>query len=1062
MNSPTRHPRNDLFRVLFTEASDGMFVVNNAGHIIDANLTLCSQTSYEYETLCQLGFQDLFPDENLMLGETFQECQMHCKDGRLFPVNLKTNPLTDGRFLITVQNITLPEGTEQQVIRLESTIQTINDLAIRLNNLLTADDPLHYMATTIRDLSGVFAVTVSTYDPQTKELTVQQLETTGTRSSLLSRINDVIDRSLIGLRIPIEDAAYQQMCTHPVITSDSIHELTFGEIPQPIASLFNRVFSISKLYGLALVDNGELLGTIVIAMRKDAETLTESIRIMLSRICAVTLRRASYEQNLQSSEAKLRSYIDNAPLGIFIADENGRYQEVNATAAQMLGYDKEELLKLTIRDILAPDFLSSGLARFQKTLGTGKTVGETKLRRKDNSTFWAVVQAVRLEQNRGMAFVQDITARKKAEQSSQIKDELLRLTGEMAQVGGWEFDTETMAGTWTDEVARIHDLDPANETNVELGLSFYNGEDRQKIENAVQEAIEQARPYDLELELTTAKGNHKWIRTMGLPIVQDGKVVKVRGIFQDITEQRKAEETLREQIHLQHQLAQIATTVPGLICSFQLFPDGRVAMPYSTAALKGIYGFYPAEIAQDASPIFKIMHPEDVDHVKASIAESAKNMSPWHDKYRIEHPEKGERWIEGHSMPQKQSDGSILWHGFVQDITEQKLAEEAQAKLEAQLRQIQKMDSIGRLAGGVAHDFNNLLTVMQMYGDLMHNQMEKSDPLLPKLEQIQRATQRATELTRQLLAFSRKQILNSTVIDLNRLITNLEKMLGRLIGEDITLSTVLEPDLWPILADSGQIEQVILNLVVNARDAMPTGGMLTIETRKVYLDETIMSSKLNTPVGPCVLLAITDNGIGMDEATKQRVFEPFFTTKDSGKGTGLGLATVHGIIRQSEGTIFVYSEPGQGTTFKIYLPASKEGFEPKIAQPAPSTVDHSGSEIVLVVEDEEAVRSLVKMTLQELGYRVLEAEDGAAALALAARQEKIDLLLTDVVMPRMSGRELAEQLSEQSPALKVLFMSGYMDDAVVRHGILTAQVEFLPKPFSAVTLAAKVRTILNK
>lgn len=412
-------------------------------------------------------------------------------------------------------------------------------------------------------------------------------------------------------------------------------------------------------------------------------------------------------------------------------------------------------------------------------------------------------------------------------------------------------------------------------------------------------------------------------------------------------------------------------------------------------------------------------------------------------------------------MPQREADGSILWHGFVQDVTERKAAENEQLQLEANLRQMQKMDSIGRLAGGVAHDFNNLLTVIQMYADLMESQMSSEDPLLPKLAQIQRASERAGELTRQLLAFSRKQILNTAVINLNQLITQLQKMLGRLIGEDIELSVCLEPDLWNILADPGQIEQVIMNLVVNARDAMPTGGQLTIETHNIQLNETFLTTQLNTPSGPCVILAISDTGQGMDETTRQRIFEPFFTTKGPGSGTGLGLATVHGIVQQSGGSIFVYSKPSQGSTFKIYLPASTTT-PATTARLSSEISDTSGSETILVVEDETAVRDLVRTTLIEQGYTIMTAQDGEEALNFMAQQSQpVDLLLTDVVMPKMSGRELAEQLQEKWPTLKVLFMSGYMDDAVVRHGILTAQVAFLTKPFSRTMLVNKVRETLD-
>ena len=407
-------------------------------------------------------------------------------------------------------------------------------------------------------------------------------------------------------------------------------------------------------------------------------------------------------------------------------------------------------------------------------------------------------------------------------------------------------------------------------------------------------------------------------------------------------------------------------------------------------------------------------------------------------------------------------DGRRFFTGIMRDISERKLAQEVQANLEEQLRQSQKMESIGRLAGGVAHDFNNLITVIQMYSDIMKNQMPADDPLLKKVQQIRLASERAATLTRQLLAFSRKQILAPVVLDLSELVANLQLMLERLIGEDIKLSTALQPELWSIIADPGQMEQVLMNLVVNARDAMPTGGMITIETRNVQLDKSYAGTHLDTPLGPCVMLAATDTGHGMDAQTCARIFEPFFTTKPAGDGTGLGLATVHGIVKQSGGNILVYSEPGNGTTFKIYLPAGDS--VPHDATPSQTRSDaKGGTETILLVEDEEMVRNLVQAVLEEIGYTILEAHTvGEASSLCEQHQGSIDLLLTDVIMPHMSGRELAEQLKALRPQMKVLFMSGYTDDAVVRHGVLTAEVEFLPKPFSADALERKVREVLDK
>jgi PAS domain S-box-containing protein len=382
-------------------------------------------------------------------------------------------------------------------------------------------------------------------------------------------------------------------------------------------------------------------------------------------------------------------------------------------------------------------------------------------------------------------------------------------------------------------------------------------------------------------------------------------------------------------------------------------------------------------------------------------------------------------------------------------------------QLEVQYRQAQKMDAVGRLAGGIAHDFNNLLTAILGTTGLLLEDLGPESRARLDLQEIEKAAKRAAGLTRQLLVFSRQQVLEPRVVDLNALVGNLQRMLDRLIGEDIQLRTALTVDLWPVRADPGQLEQAIVNLVVNARDAMPHGGRLTIETANIELDGSYAESHVPVQPGSYVLLAVSDTGVGMDSATKARIFEPFFTTKEPGRGTGLGLATVYGIVKQSGGYIWVYSEPGHGTTFKVYLPRVAGVAE--IAEPAPSAAIHArGSETVLLVEDQEDVRRLARRVLEGRGYTVLPASNGDEALDVVAQYpHRIHVLVTDVVMPGINGRELARRVTASRPDVKVLFVSGYTGEAVHQRGLLEPGVAFLQKPFTAEVLARKVREVLG-
>lgn len=551
----------------------------------------------------------------------------------------------------------------------------------------------------------------------------------------------------------------------------------------------------------------------------------------------------------------------------------------------------------------------------------------------------------------------------------------------------------------------------------------------------------------IQLEETawTKSGDERTWLVMKFPIIEGDKR-RVGGIAWDITSRKQTEDALR----LRDRALAVATE--GLVISDAGHPE--IPIVYVSPGFERLTGYIAEEVLGRNCRFLQGVDtdPAAVDQLRKAI-KAGERCSIELLNYRKD----GTTFWNGLSISPVKNAAGLLTHfvGVQSDVTSRR-------KLEAQLRQSQKMDAFGQLAGGVAHDFNNLLTVINGYSGLLLDVMLQGDPSRDMIAEIYAAGERSAGLTRQLLAFSRQQIFTVKILNLNEIVIEIDKLLRRLIGEDVHLTLTLDTALWMVLADAGQIEQVLLNLAVNARDAMPHGGQLTIETRNIDLDENHVRKYADAHTGPHVQISVTDTGCGMSPDIVARVFEPFFTTKAPGKGTGLGLATVYGIVKQSGGHIGIHSEVGVGTTFKVYLPqAAHAVVEATLQSKAP--IAPRGTETILLVEDEDAVRILTRRILVSYGYTVLEAAEGDQAVRMASDYDgPINLLITDVVMPGLGGRAVSEQISALYPGILVLFLSGYTDDAVIRHGVLREGMNFLSKPFSPFALAEKVRRILDK
>ncbi len=771
--------------------------------------------------------------------------------------------------------------------------------------------------------------------------------------------------------------------------------------------------------------------------------------------------RKRFENELKESEKKFRVLTETAACGIFI-HHGDKFLYVNPASEAISGYTREELLSMNFWDMVHPDFRQLVKERSQARL-KGESLPsryELKIITKTGEERWIDMTVGVIEYEGKPAILGtsfDITERKRAEQALRESEERYRTILENIEDGYYEVD---LAGNFTFFNDRICQM-LGYSRNELMGMNnrqYTDEENAKKLFEAFSKVYQTGKSsteFDWEV---IRKGGTKRIGEASISLIRDaeGAPVGFRGIARDITQRKQAEEALRTEKQRFETLLENAPF--GVIMI-----DKQGNFKYVNSKFIELFG-YDLKDVPNGREWFRKAYPDPEQ--RHSVIET------WVNDSNLSEPEEKMPRIFAVTC----EDGTKKIIRFItvklergeyliscENITLIQEAEEEKAALEEQLLQSQKMEAIGRLAGGIAHDFNNLLTVIKGYTQLSLLDVKENNPLWENMQEIQKAAQRASDLTRQLLAFSRRQILDPKVLDLNSLLIDVEKMLRRMIGEDIELVTLLSEDLGRVKIDPGQIEQVIFNLAVNARDAMPSGGKLTIETANVEWDQDYAHSHIGATPGHYVCLSVSDTGVGMSREVQEKAFDPFYTTKDKGKGTGLGLSTVYGIVTQSGGKIRVYSEPGHGTTFKIYFPTVERELDARNGKIETDCLP-GGSETVLLVEDDPSVRDLANRLLRQQGYRVLESANGEDALRLAQdiTGERIHLLLTDVVLPQMGGKQLADQLKIYRPDLKVLYTSGYTDYAIVHRGALDSSTHFLQKPFSLKTLSQKVREALDK
>jgi PAS domain S-box-containing protein len=835
-------------------------------------------------------------------------------------------------------------------------------------------------------------------------------------------------------------------------------------------ALADRGIKVRGYAGVPLTtDEGHVLGTLCALderprdwARRDIDVLTALASAVKSEIQRRFAERVACDTRLRLHAERTLAHAvqQQMPVGVAVAEvPSGRLVSVNAQLTEIFRapFSPAPDLNSYVEWVGFHDNGTRYLPMdwpLARTVLTGQPVRSEEIRitRGDGTEGFIRMSSAPVTDGEGktvaaVAIVVDITDQRRAERAVRSTDERYKFVAKATNDVIWDWDIKTNALVWNDAVETVF----GHRQNrifpeIQWWYDHIHPDDRERVVAGIHAVIDGGgTSWSDHYRYRRADGKYANVMDRGY-IARDasGSAVRMIGAMTDVTEKSRSEAAIRFQAQLLNavQQAVVATDAEGQVIFWNSFAEKLYGWTAAEAVGKPIEELTP-------SPFLR-------EHAEA-IADKAAAGESWTGEFLVEGKTGKAFPALLTTSPVRDESGTVL--GFVRvsiDLTERR-------NLEEQFRQSQKMDAVGRLAGGIAHDFNNLLTVIRLNTEIIMEGFDPTDPRSEDVKQIRAAAERASALTRQLLAFSRKQILQPRVLDLNSVVNTVEPMLRRLIGEDITISSSCSARGY-IVADPGQLEQILVNLVVNARDAMPQGGIISIETGNVELDETYTSEHAPVIPGRYVMLAVGDNGVGMSRDIREHAFDPFFTTKEAGKGTGLGLATVYGIVKQSGGYVWIYSEPGLGTTLKLYFPevSAATAFKAEEYKAVPKE-GARGSETILLVEDEEAVRGLTSRILEKQGYRVIAAQHGKEAMDIATKEEgRIDLVLTDIVMPGMNGRGLVERLAGIRPRIKSLYMSGYTDDDIVRRGFVEPSKSFLQKPFTSEALLRTVRKVLDE